>query len=237
MAKPPQPRSAPGASIPIIGPFISRPRLASAVIFGIVVGLALAFIPNHLRPSTRIVFSWDAVLAWFIVATLVLMCECDESKIRARAASQDEGQHFILGLAIVAAMASVVAIGVELSLAKADHGLVKTLRVALAFLTVAGSWLFVQIVFALHYAHEFYGEQAEGKPGKHRGGLAFPDDETPDYWDFLHFAAIIGVAAQTADVAFTSKTMRRTGTVHGMVAFVFNTVVLALTINLLAGLF
>ena len=63
------------------------------------------------------------------------------------------------------------------------------------------------------------------------------EDEPPDYWDFLHFATIIGVAAQTADVAFGSKSMRRTGTVHGMVAFIFNTVVLALTINLLAGLF
>ena len=243
MAKPPQARRPLGSGVPILGPLISRPRLASAIVFGVVVALALTFIPNHLRPSTRVVFSWDAVLGWFIMATLVLMCECDESKIRARAASQDEGQHFILGLAIVAAAASVVAIGIELSLAKADHGLVKTLRVLLAFLTVAGSWLFVQIVFALHYAHEYYAEDRSsvprqtGKARKHRGGLAFPDDDTPDYWDFLHFAAIIGVAAQTADIAFTSKTMRRTGTVHGMVAFVFNTVVLALTINLLAGLF
>ena len=90
------------------------------------------------------------------------------------------------------------------------------------------------MIFALHYAHEYYGE---GDRGRRRGGLNFPDDDQPDYWDFIHFASIIGVAAQTADVAFTSKALRRTGTIHGMVAFVFNTVVLALTINLLAILF
>ena len=107
--------------------------------------------------------------------------------------------------------------------------------VVLAFATVAGSWLFVQMMFALHYAHEFFAEDEDEQ--SHRAGLLFPGDESPDYWDFLHFAAVLGVAGQTADVAFASKSMRRTGTVHGMVAFIFNTVVLALTIYLLAGLF
>ena len=235
MANPPKTRRPLGSGVPILGAFVSRPRLAGAIIFGVVVALALTFVPNHLRPSTRIVFSWDAVLGWFIGATLVLMCECDESKIRARAASQDEGQHFILILAVAAAFISIVAIAAQLSIAKGEHGLAKGLRVALAFGTVLASWAFVQMIFALHYAHEYYGEAAEH--GTHRRGLLFPEDDTPDYWDFLHFGAVIGVAAQTADVAFASKTMRRTGTMHCLVAFIFNTVVLALTINLLAGLF
>jgi uncharacterized membrane protein len=231
-AKPPIPR--PPNALRLLGPLGARPRLAGSMTLGLVVGLALSVIPNDLRWSTRFIFAWDAMLVSFIGFTVPMMLECDETKIRARAAAQDEGQHFVLALAIVAAVASIVAIAAELSLAKSEHGLWKGLRVALAFATVAGSWFFVQVIFALHYAHEYYGE---GEKGERRGGLNFPDDEQPDYWDFLHFAAIIGVAAQTADVAFTSKSLRRTGTVHGMVAFVFNTVVLALTINLLAGLF
>ena len=221
--------------------FAHRPHLASAILTGAVVGLALALIPNGLRPSTRALFAWDSALAVFIATTLKMMGECNDTLIRARAARQDEGQHVILLLAVVAAFISLMAIAAELSLAKGEHGLVKGLRVALAFGTVLASWMFVQMVFALHYAHEYYGEgEAEGggkAVSKHRGGLLFPDDDTPDYWDFLHFGAVIGVAAQTADVAFASKAMRRTGTVHCLVAFVFNTVVLALTINLLAGLF
>jgi uncharacterized membrane protein len=219
----------------MLKPFINRPRLSSAILVGVVVAAALGLVPN-LRWSTRAVFAWDAVLAVFIGSTLWMMRECDEDKIRVRAAKEDEGQHFILALAVVASAASIVAIAAELSLAKSEHGLIKALRIVLAFGTVLASWFFVQMVFALHYAHEYYGDRG-GQDGGRKGGLAFPGDDTPDYWDFLHFGSIIGVAAQTADVAFTSKTMRRTGTVHGMVAFVFNTVVLALTINLLAGLF
>ena len=234
---PPKPLPAPPPppkALRLLGPFATRPRLMGSIVIGLAVGLALWLIPNGLLPSTRFIFAWDAVLICFIGSTLPMMMECDETRIRARAAGQDEGQHVVLGLAIVAAIASIIAIAAELSLAKSEHGLLKAVRIALAFLTVAGSWFFVQLVFALHYAHEYYGED-DG--GDRRGGLNFPDDDQPDYWDFVHFAAIIGVAAQTADVAFTTKSLRRTGTVHGMVAFVFNTVVLALTINLLAGLF
>ena len=231
----PKPPTAPPSGVKLpLSPLWNRPRLAASILAGAVVAAALSLTPNELRVSTRVVFSWDALLICFLALTLPMMATCDETKIRARAAGQDEGQHFVLALAIIAAVASIVAIAVELSLAKTDHGLWKGLRIALAFATVAGSWLFVQIIFALHYAHEYYGE---GDGGARRGGLNLPDDDMPDYWDFLHFAAIIGVAAQTADVAFTSKTLRRTGTVHGMVAFIFNTVVLALTINLLASLF
>ena len=216
---------------------INRPRLTGAFVMGAVVAVALSVIPNPLRWSTRAVFAWDSTLIWFIGSTLLMMCSCDESHIRARANKEDEGQHFVLGLSVLAASIAVVAIGFELSIAKNEHGLIKGLRTALAFFTVFGSWFFVQMVFALHYAHEYYGDPDGDGPIEKRGGLAFPGDEPPDYWDFLHFGAIIGVAAQTADVAFTSRAMRRTGTVHGMVSFLFNTVVLALTINLLAGLF
>jgi hypothetical protein len=133
----------------MIKPFIARPRLTGAILAGAVVGLGLAFIPNPLRESTRVIFAWDATLAWFITSTLLMMRECDETRISQRAAREDEGQHVILGLAVAAAAASVVAIAAELSLAKTEHGLLKGLRVALAFGTVLGSWLFVQMVFAL----------------------------------------------------------------------------------------
>ena len=222
----------------LLGPLANRPRLASGLGAGLLLMLALSVTPNDLRWSTRAVLSWDLTCLWFMALTMVMMTGADPPTIRAHAATQDEGQGFILGLAIIAAAASIGAIAAELSLAKNDHGAVKGLRVALAFATVAASWIFVQTVFALHYAHEYYliVHSAEGEEDI-RGGLAFPGDELPDYWDFLHFAVIIGVASQTADVAFTSKTLRRLGTVHGVVAFTFNTVVLALTINLLAGLF
>ena len=143
----------------------------------------------------------------------------------------------ILGLVLLATVASLAATGVELSLAKQDHGLWKTLRVCLAFFTVAASWFVAQLIFALHYAHEYYTSTSGDPSSPVSGGLKFPDDGEPDYWDFLHFSIIIGVAAQTADISFVSRKLRRIGTVHSLLAYSFNTVVVALTINLWAGIF
>ncbi len=220
----------------LVGPLASRPRLMLAILIGVVVAGALSFTPNPLRPSTRALIAWDAAVGWFCLSMLYVMAKSDDCDMRIRARVQDEGQHFILGLVLVAAMVSIGAIAKELSLAKTDHDLVKAVRIALAFVTVMASWFLVQLVFALHYAHEYYAPE-EGRHGGISRGLSFPDDDTPDYWDFLYFAVVLGVASQTADVSFKTKNLRRTGTVHGVVAFTFNTVVLALTINLLAGLF
>ncbi len=226
------------ANLPI-GPFASRPRLVGAMLAGVVTAVVLAVAPVHLRSSTKFIIAWDAACRWFIAGSFWFMRDQDEGDIAGRAERQDDGRHFILAVVTIAAAASLAGIAMELALAKDEHGGVKWLRVAAAFGTVAASWLVVQLVYALHYAHEYYtaADDPADKDGR-RGGLCFPgDDDTPDYWDFLHFACIIGVAAQTADIQFTSKSMRRTGTVHSLIAFTYNTVVLALTINLCAGLF
>ena len=86
--------------------------------------------------------------------------------------------------------------------------------------TVVLSWLFVQIVFALHYAHVYYLEETEGRP---KGGLEFGECGEPDYWDFVHFSLVLGATSQTADITFSTKEMRRIGTLHTLVAFGFNT--------------
>ncbi len=221
------------AGLPI-GPFASRPRLVGAIAAGVGVGALLAVFPAGLSVSTRAILTWDAACAWFVVASLASMGGQGREDIQARAARQDDGRGMILGLVLLASTAGLAASGLELSLAKGDHGWSRALRVALALATVAGCWLLNQIIFALHYAHEYYSRDDVGAL---QGGLKFPDDDSPDYWDFLHFSIIIGVAAQTADVSFVSKRLRRIGTVHSLLAFAFNTVVLALSINLWAGIF
>ncbi|WP_392354599.1 DUF1345 domain-containing protein [Brevundimonas sp. LF-1] len=100
--------------------------------------------------------------------------------------------------------------------------------------TIALSWLFVQTIFALHYAHEFYAPAGTGQGD--RQGLMFPGEDDADYWDFLHFALIIGVANQTADVQISSQRLRRIATVHSILAWLFNTVILALAVNLAVNL-
>lgn len=222
----------------VFGRFASRPRLLSAAAVGLVAFALLSLFGASLQASLRAVLAWDLACTTFIVLIMILMKREEADDIRRLVAQQDEGQGLILLLVLLAAGISLAAVGLELSLAKEDHGLFRTLRVALAGTTVALSWFTVQLVFALHYAHEYYApDKSTPEEDDVVGGLDFPGEEPPDYWDFLHFAVVIGVANQTADIAFSSRKLRHIGTVHGIVAFTFNTVVLALTINLLAGLF
>lgn len=215
--------------------FRSRPRLTLSIGVGVLAGLACLALPQ-MAPATRLIVGWDALWATFLGSMMLSMLEHSPTDIRARAALDDEGRGVILTLVLVAAAASVWAVGAELGLAKDAHGAMKLAHVTLAFVTVVGSWLMVQMIFALHYAHEYYGVD-EDDGAADAGGLDFPGMAEPNYWDFLHFAVVIGVACATADVDFTSKGLRQLGTVHSLVAFAFNTVIVALAINLTAGLF
>jgi len=211
-----------------------RPRLAFATVFGLAVGLGCRYLID-LQIVTCSLIGWDALCAGFVASALFSLTRQSPEEIRFHADYDDEGRAAILTLTLTAAVAAVVAIALELSLAKETHGLERALRIFLAFATVAASWFTVHLIFAIHYAHAYYDREQGGGPDA--GGLKFPGEGLPDYWDFLHFSVIIGVASQTADIAITSKALRRLGTVHSLFSFAFNTVIVALTINLLAGLF
>src|SRR5579862_268301 len=135
----------------------ARPRLLAAIGVGIIVGVSLAFLGTGIDRSTRLILSWDALAVTFLGSMMLSMIQHSPTEIRARAVLDDEGKGVILGLVLVAAAASVWAVGDELSLAKDAHGLVKLGRIVLAFGTVIASWMMVQMIFALHYAHEYYG--------------------------------------------------------------------------------
>ena len=222
---PPKPSDASGRAMRIL---TSRPHLLSAIAVGILTWLVL-FLGNDLRWSTRAILAWDAGCLTFIASMMIHMIDKNGDHIRQAAARQDEGQGLIMTLVLTACVASLASVAAELGMAKSQDGLEQLLRVGLVTLTVAASWFMVQLIFALHYAHLFYGPDETG-------GLKFPGEGDPDYWDFIHFSVVIGAAAQTADIDFTSKVMRRIGTLHSVIAFTFNTVVLALSINLLASL-
>jgi uncharacterized membrane protein len=216
------------------GPFAARPHLVMAFAGGLLAGLVVRLVAG-MQPSTAAVIGWDAFCLGYIVSMFWAMAGDTPAEIRARAARDDQGRVTILAVVLVAAVMAVVAVALELSLAKAVHGLERGLRVGLAFATVAASWFTVHLIFALHYAHGYYDQDEEAATDV--GGLEFPGGDPPDYWDFLHFAVIVGVASQTADIAISSQRLRRLNTVHALFSFAFNTVVVALTINLLAGLF
>ncbi len=222
-------RWAPGSGL-----FTARPRLMAALAVGIAVGISAALLSPRLNASASALAGWGAFCVLEMALTFRALSGKGPDHIRERAAHEDQGKAVILLLILTACAASLVAVALELSQAKAAVGLEQAIRVGAAVATIALSWLLMQVVFALHYAHTYYSPQADGIGDA--GGLAFPGGEAPDYWDFLHFSIVIGVACQTADIAFTSRTQRRLGTLHGLIAFAFNTMVVALAINLVSAL-
>jgi uncharacterized membrane protein len=162
---------------------------------------------------------------------------CGSDRIRTRAARQDDSGVVILVLVLLAMFSSFAAIFGLIGAAKnaTDEG--KLFFVGMAAATIVISWLVTQVAFTLHYAHEYYApRQTSANAGESANPLTFPSDPTPDYWDFFYFATSFGAASQTSDVIINAKPMRRLTTLHAIVSFFFNTMVLALTINLAGSL-
>ncbi|MDI1299076.1 DUF1345 domain-containing protein [Methylotenera sp.] len=208
-----------------------RPRLFISIIFGVLVAI---FLPQSfaLHTVTRAIIGWNAGAWLYLIFAFRMMFWTTRERVRTRAIEQDDGRLVILGMVVIAAIVAIGAIVAELSVVKDMHGMLRYAHITLAVLTIMSSWTFTQVMFALHYAHDFY----VSKERSDSGGLTFPGTAMPEYSDFLYFACVIGTSGQTADVSFTNRKMRQTGLVHCILAFFFNTTLVALTINIASGL-
>jgi uncharacterized membrane protein len=208
-------------------------RLHAKLVIATVVGIAVVvFAPGAWRMPTQLLVGWDSGLVLYLALTHTMVMHSSIERIRKRAAEQDEGAFAILLLTIGATLASLVAIVFELGGSKQATHEQAVIQALLAMATILLSWAFVHTIFSIHYAHEYYGERRNGKIG----GLIFPGDKEPDYWDFLYFSLVIGLTSQVSDVAVTSKVIRRIVSMHGALSFFFNLTVLALTVNMISNL-
>jgi uncharacterized membrane protein len=219
-------RATPRRRLPyILRVILARPRLSISTVLGVAV---IALLPSGMLLSRRLLVGWDAGIALYLVLVYLLIARSQIEHIRSHAARQDEGRHVMLVLTVCAALASLGAILAELG---ANQGATRTpTQLALAATTILLSWGFTHTIYALHYAHGFYGEY-----GAKESGLNFPGDEEPDYWDFVYFSFVIGMTSQVSDVAVTTKPIRQTVTAHGIVSFFFNATLLALMVNIAAS--
>jgi uncharacterized membrane protein len=212
---------------------ITRPYLLLCCFAGLAVGLVE---PARWLLSARFLVAWDVAVALYLILKTRAVATPSRATARRDALLHDEAQFAILAMCIMAAAASFVASVSVLGSLKgdaADHSVL----LGLAGLTILVSWTFIHFVFAQHYAHEYVmGQWGRTERTSEVGGLLFPNTPTPTFSDFLYYAFTIGCASQTADVAVVSTSMRGLTLVHSIVAFVFNTSVLALTINIASGL-
>jgi len=217
---------------PLVRHLQTRPRMFTSAVVGVLAGLAT---PGIASPITRALYGWDVAVWLFLVLIGVLMLRADAEGMRRHAIAQAEGAAVVLLIVVSAAVVSVGAIVFELSAAKTPGARHALPHLAFALAPVGGAWLLVPTLFAMNYASLYYAT--------HKGdGLHFPDADrgrpfAPDYVDFLYFSFTIAVASQTADISISTRAMRRLVLLHAMLSFVFNTTILAFTINIAASLF
>jgi uncharacterized membrane protein len=209
----------------------SRPRL----FFGLVCGLAVVpFLPATLNHTIRAILGWDTGVIVYLLLSAVLFLTEPAERVSANAEAQEEGEWTIFALTVAVVAFSFTAIVSEFASMKDATGMQRNLHIVLVAVTLFVSWMMTHTTFAFRYAHEYYSKQP-GQPEIDRG-LEFPGEQWPDYLDFMYFALVLGMTFQVSDVQITSRKLRRLAAVHGLLSFLFNTIILALTVNLAAGL-
>ncbi|MBJ9952416.1 MULTISPECIES: DUF1345 domain-containing protein [Acinetobacter] len=208
----------------------SRPYFFIAFLFTMMLYVVFGFITDW-SWSTRLLSSWNIAVMIYLLLTLKTLWSTSQAHILKRAQQQDASKWIILLLVIFALVMCFIAIVIELT-HMPHHTLSKFGHLVLAILTIISAWLFMHTVFAIHYAHDYYLAVAKHQ----QGGLDFPQTPEPTYPDFLYFSYVIGTSAQTADVSITSRPMRVLNILHILLAYGFNTTILAICINVAASL-
>lgn len=205
------------------------------------VSLAVAIIVflltlGRFKAPVQLILSWNGFALTEIVLAWLRMIFADARAAVRNAKLQDTGRTMVFVFVIAGAVASLFAVLFLLGSAKELHGKALSGHVLGAAGTVVCSWFLIHTLFALHYAHAYY-RQCDADPDSEGGeGLQFPGEEQPDFLDFAYFSFVIGMTFQVSDVQITSGRIRTLALVHGMLSFVFSTVILAFAINLASGL-
>jgi uncharacterized membrane protein len=211
--------------------FSIRPRLWISLA---IAGFVAILLPNWLDATTHILCAWDVMMVSFLALTWRLMVRATPEMMQRLALKEDEGRWLISIAIAISACISLLAVATLPHDKQAATGMV-LLRLGIAIVTIVGSWLLVHTIFTQHYAHLYYqGDKTLAE--RQSSGLNFPGEIEPDYWDFLYFAFVIGMTAQVSDVSVTSRQMRIWSLFHGILSFFFNTTILAISINIVAGL-
>jgi uncharacterized membrane protein len=196
-------------------------RFYCAAVAGLAIGLAACKLHWPLPP----LIGGDAFFLIYLALMVRFALSITPDGLRRRANIEDEGIPLIILLALAAVVLSLAAIFPLL----AGEGRPDPRELSLAIASVPLGWSTLHTIAAFHYAHLYYA--TEGEDAGDAGGLDFPGTKEPGAWDFLYFSFVIGMTAQVSDVTVHAATLRRLVLAHSIVSFFYNTVLLALAVN------
>lgn len=223
--------TSPKLDLPWVVGLTAQHKLGLALSIG-----AVSYFAAHpwLLMHTRLLVAWNVGALTYLALGWLAVARADAAMTRVRAQLYDQTGYVIFMLVAVAATASVVAIGFLVGDAKQLPFGARAAHLTLSICALLVSWLLIQTLFAFHYARCYYWREKSSKD--HIRGLRFPGDAEPDYLDFVYYSFVVGMTSQVSDVAVVARHMRRITLIHGVLAFVFNIAILAMSINIIGGM-
>jgi uncharacterized membrane protein len=216
---------------------VCRPDARQRLVLGLAAGAAtFVVLRGQLRPASAAIAGWNAAAVVILALDWMTILTTPQRKIRQIAQQQDLSRFLVFLFVVITSSAALLAVGFLISVKRNQSGGHFMVHLLLTLLTVVFSWTLVHTVYGLRYAHAFYGDSDEPGVNPHAGGLIFPGDRPPDYFDFAYFSFVVGMTCQVSDVQITSRRMRRITLFHSVLSFGFNTMILALLINTVSGL-
>lgn len=196
----------------------------------VVIGIAAYFIIDYKEDGelTCAMIGWDAFSFSMIILSWITFSITKSKEIRSQVKKQDPKRAVVFVLIVIATFASILAVILMIVVKQQGHQ--SSWRTPVAIAGMILSWFLTHTIYALRYAHIYYGNDP-ANPSNHAGGLKFPNDNKPEYSDFAYFAFVLGMTFQVSDVDITSKPIRQLAMWHGMLSFAYNTVIIAITIN------
>jgi uncharacterized membrane protein len=201
--------------------------LLATIVFLLIMNIDLAVL-------VKIMIAWAAFALSFIVTSWIVFFMRTTTEIREHSREEDGSRLYVLLLILLTSFASLFTV-LLLMLSGTAKDTPQIIYIPVAISGMLFSWVMVHTIFGFHYAHLYYANDTND-PTKHAEGLEFPKEKKPDYIDFAYFSFVLGMTFQVSDVDITSRVIRRVALFHGMLSFALNTFVVALTINLIAGL-
>ena len=224
-------KALPSTQIPMFEKINSLQRLLISIVIGLIVYLVVNI--KAIGHLTHLMIGWDTFSVCMIVMSWISFFITNSKQIREQSKVQDSRRIITFIIVVVATFASFVTV-LLLILTKKAGNADTTWRLSIAIAGMLLSWFLIHTIFTLRYAHIYYGDH-ETIPNTHAGGLEFPGDKKPEYLDFAYYSFVLGMTFQVSDVQITSKRFRKLALLHGLLSFGFNSVMIALTINLIAG--